>query len=216
MTVSNRKGALQPVRPTAWQWGALAALLLAGGAVVIFAPLERTLGGAVRLVYVHVALSRAGMFGFVAVGLVGLIVLAVADGRLAGWMAAAGWAALALYGAGFAVSIGAQIASWGGIAWREPRVLAAANVLAAAVIVQLVAVLLPWLRARGALRALFGLYQLWTSARAPNILHPGAAISGSESAAIRSVGVLLLVIALALGLWMTWLLAPRRAVRDPD
>jgi hypothetical protein len=216
MTVSERGRAPKPIRAAALSWGALAGLLLAGGAVVALAPPERTLGQAVRLVYLHVALSRAGMIGFVAVGLMGLVMLAVADRRLAGWMAAAGWAALALFGAGFAVSLGAQIASWGGVTWREPRVQTAANVLAAALIVQLVAVWLPWLRARGALRALFGLFQLWASARAPNVLHPSAAISGSESAAIRSVSGLLLVIALALGVWMAWMLAPRRAAFDPE
>lgn len=206
MTVSERQGTAKPARQAVWSWFVLVGLLLAGVLVVVFAPQERTLGGAVKLVYVHVALSRAGMIGFVAAGLIGLAALALAEQRLGRWMAAAGWAALALYGGGFLVSLGAQIVSWGGIAWREPRVLTAANIFAAAIIVQIVAMWLPWLRVRGALRAVFGLAQVWLSARAPNVLHPGAAISTSTSGAIRSTGVLLLGIALALGAWLTWML----------
>lgn len=208
MTIPKRRRTARSGRVMAWPWAALAGLLLVAGAIVALAPQERTLGGAVRLVYVHVALSRAGMIGFIVAGLMGLAALMIADRRLAGWMPAAGWAALALYAAGFAVSLGAQVTSWGGIAWREPRVLAAANILAAALIVQVVAGWLPWLRVRGALRALVGLFQVVASTRAPNVLHPGAAISGSASGSIRLVAVLLLVIALALGVWTAWMLAP--------
>ena len=58
---------------------------------------------------------------------------------------------------------------------------------------------LPWLRLRGVLRLLVAGLQLWTTLRAPNVLHPGDAIRGSGSAAIINANGLLFLLALLLG-----------------
>lgn len=182
----------------------LAAILIVGAILVVASPAEATLGGVVRIVYVHVALSRAGMLWIDAAGLLGLAVLAFGGDRLAGWMRGAGWAGLLLYAGGFAVSLVAQVASWGGIAWREPRVMAAGNVLAVATIVQALCTWVGAARLRGLLRAALAVILTVVNAGAENVLHPGNAISGASSGAIQLSGYLLLAVALLLGAWIAW------------
>jgi hypothetical protein len=197
-------------------WAALAAILITGAALVIAAPAEQTLGQAVKIVYVHVALSRAGAIGITLAGLLGLTVLVTASKRLAGWMRSLGWAALGLFAAGFAVSIVAQAASWGGIAWREPRVSSALNILAAAAIVQVLDSWLPWAKARGAARLALAVFQVWADGQVSDVLHPaGSAISSSPSSAIQLTGVALLALALALGVWIVWQIRTRWAAPSP-
>jgi hypothetical protein len=194
----------------------LAALLAAAAAVVLIAPSEQTLGAGVKIVYVHVALSRAGMIGFYLAGLVGLAALVSASERLAAWMRAISWAALGLAVAGFLISGVAQMASWGGIAWDEPRVVAALQVLAAAAIAQVIAAWAPWVRVRGLAYVLLAAFQLWTAQGAANVLHPGNAISGSTSPAIQAAGVALLALALLLGAWIVWQVRRRAAPEGPS
>jgi hypothetical protein len=194
----------------------LAGVIALMALILIVSPADRVLGSAVKIVYLHVALSRAGAAGFYAAGLAGLAALATGSERLAGWMRAAGWAGLILFVAGFLVSGVAQMASWGGIAWREPRVAGALNLLAAAVAVQVLDGWLRQARAGGLLRALLAAFQLWMALNTPNVLHPGSAISGSSSAAIQLTGAALAGLGLLLGVWIVWQLRVRAAPDPPD
>lgn len=187
-------------------WLLLAAIVVLAALIVIVSPAERTLGQAVKVIYVHVALSRAGAVGFYAAGLLGLVVLVQPTDRLAWWMRAVSWAGLILFTVGFIVSGVAQMLSWGAITLQEPRVSAGANVLAVAIIAQIAALWLPWARLDAVLRIVVAGFQLWTTLRTPNILHPAGAISASGSAAIQLASGLLLVLALLLGVWIVWLL----------
>lgn len=195
-------------------WLTLAAILALGALIVILAPAERTLGQTIKVVYVHVALSRAGALGFYLAGIVGLVSIFIRDVRFPAWMRAVGWAALSLSAAGFLVSGVAQLASWGGIAWGEPRVETAMNVLAVAVIVQIVNAWLPWPLGRAGLHVMLALFQGWASLRAPGVLHPTDAIGQSTSGAIQATGALLLALALLLGAWIVWQL--RLPDAEPD
>lgn len=187
-------------------WSLLAAVLLAGALIVIFSPAERTLGQVVKLIYVHVALSRAGAVGFVLAALVGLAVMIRPGKRLTWWMRTLGWVGLSLFAAGFVISGVAQIMSWGGLTLQEPRVAAGANVLAAAIIAQIAGMWLPWPRLAALLHMLVAAFQLWSTFNTPNVLHPAGAISSSTSAAIHLANNALLVLALLLGAWLVWLL----------
>lgn len=190
-------------------WISLVSVLLLALLAVILSPAEQMLGAAVKWVYVHVAFSRAGGIGFIVTGLVGVVVFFTGNELLSGWMRSIGWVSLALFIIGFLISIIAQAASWNGIAWREPRVSGALNVLAVAVIVQILNAWLNWVQGRGALRVLLAAFVLWTELRAENILHPGDAISASGSAGIVVANWVLLACALLLGVWGVWQLRLR-------
>jgi len=183
--------------------GIALAILAAGALIVWLSPAEQTLGAAVKTVYVHVALSRAGALLVFGAGLLGLAVLITDRPALLRVSTALGVSGLGLYTAGFLVSLIAQISAWGGIAWREPRVAAALNGLAFGALALIAVWWLPWRRARGAVWTALAALLGWMQVRASSILHPGAAISGSDSPAIRLAGFALLALALVAGAWLS-------------
>ena len=71
-----------------WAWLALLILIIIFVVLVMLAPPEKLLGEAIRYVYVHVALTRAGMWGFYLAGLLGLVVTATAKAGLQRWATA--------------------------------------------------------------------------------------------------------------------------------
>jgi len=186
-------------------WLLVAGIVVVGAVVITLTPAEATLGQAVKVVFVHVAFSRAGAIGLYIAGLAGLAVLARPSERLAWWMQAVGWAGLILFAIGFIVSGVAQMISWGGITLQEPRVAAGANVLAVALIAQIAALWLPWWRVEAVLRILVAVFQAWVSLTTPNVLHPAGAITGSTSGALRLSSTVLLLLALLLGAWIVWM-----------
>jgi hypothetical protein len=210
MTHNNRPLIL---KTTTRRWLLAALFTGIGAALVIFSPAEQTLGEAVKVVYVHVALSRAGGIGLLVAGLIGIAVLITDGDSLDRWLKAAGIVALAIYALGFIVSIAAQALSWGGIAWREPRVAAALNGLAVGLIVVILAGWVPWRRLRGARYVGLAAFIAWTQMNATNILHPGSAISSSPSGLIRFTGLALLVLTLIAGAWVVWEIASSKPAK---
>ncbi len=192
---------------------ALAGILIAMALVVVLSPAEQTLGQAVKVVYVHVAFTRAGEIGLLLAALLGLVVLATGSAPLSVWMQRLTLVGLGLYSAGFAVSLAAQALVWGGIDWHEPRVIAAMNVIVAAAAAS-ETYLLRYIRLRGLAQALLGGFVLWELFKTPNVLHPGNAISSSPSLAIQATGVTLVAFSVLLGAWIVWALALRGIPRD--
>lgn len=154
--------------------------------IVWRAPEEQTIGEGIRTVYVHVALTWAGEAGLIIAGLAGL--RAALGGRRVWqvWAHTIGWVALGVLAAGTAVSLLAEIVNWGGIAWLEPRTVAALQLLAVALIVQIVnSWWLPY-RVRGLLNAALAIYLVWQIAVTPLVLHPRNPVSASSSLAIQA------------------------------
>ncbi|HOA23237.1 MAG TPA: hypothetical protein PK801_08005 [Aggregatilineales bacterium] len=186
-------------------WLLVAGIVVVGAVVITLTPAEATLGQVVKVVFVHVAFSRAGAIGLYIAGLAGLAVLARPSEQLVWWMQAVGWAGLILFAIGFIVSGVAQMMSWGGITLQEPRVAAGANVLAVALIAQIAALWLPWPRVEAVLHILVAAFQAWVSLTTPNVLHPAGAITSSTSGALRLSSAVLLLLALLLGAWIVWM-----------
>ncbi|UCC53510.1 MAG: hypothetical protein JSV68_05970 [Anaerolineaceae bacterium] len=187
-------------------WLLLLGLLAAFVALVLLAPPEKTLGEAIRTVYVHVALTRAGIWGFYVAGLLGLAVAITARERLQEWTRVVTWVSLALFFAGGIGSIFAQQSSWGGLLWEEPRNRTSLSVIAVALAVLVLIQWIPWIRVRGLLA--FGLagYVAWIIPRTPLVFHPANAIGSSPSAMIRWAFLALTLIACLIGVWFVWVL----------
>lgn len=203
------------VRSRGAAWAILACIIAAAAVVVWLSPAEQTLGEGVKIVYVHVALTRAGTLGLHLAGLLGLAVLLTGRQPLHDWTVAVGWAGLGLLAGGFLVSLLAQAVSWGGIAWQEPRVSSALSVLAVALIVYIGGGWLPHLRVRGALAAALVAYMTWANERAGRVLHPGDAIGSSSSSAIQLSAWGLLILSVLLGAWIVWQLRRAQKRRVP-
>lgn len=185
-------------------WLTLSGLAALAALILALSPTEQTLGANVRIVYLHVSLTRAGEIGLVAAGLVGLALLVNPASRLGGWVAPISRVGLGFYAAGFAVSIIAEQVIWGGISFQEPRMIAALDVLAVAAIVQVLITWLPQTRARAALHVAMAAVIVWALVTAQNVLHPGAAIGSSGSTAIRLYSYALLAVCLLAAGWIAW------------
>jgi hypothetical protein len=96
----------------------------------LMAPAERQLGDGIRLVYLHVSATWAGLMGIYGAGLLGVAALAVPSRIPDGWARALGGAGLVIFSVGFVVSLASAHVSWGGILWVEPRLLASAGIIA--------------------------------------------------------------------------------------
>jgi hypothetical protein len=176
------------------------ATILALAALLALSPSEATLGSVVKLVYLHGALERVAAWAFAAAGLAGAAQLLARRPAIAPWTQALCATAILFWLAHFAVSIPAQVLAWGGINWREPRVVDAMWIAALSAIIYVVAL---WI-ARPAWWALSGIASAATLLLvlngAVNVLHPLSPILTSDSAAIKVFygGIVLAALLLAL------------------
>lgn len=185
-------------------WLILAILIIVFVLLALLAPPEKSLGEAIRYVYVHVALTRAGLWGFYVAGLLGLVIAVTAGARLQHWTQTLTWVAFALFFAGGIGSVFAQQASWGGLLLEEPRNRSSLTVMAVALIVLVINAWLPWVRARGLLYLLLAAYAAWIIPRTPLVFHPANAVGSSPSVAIRYAFLALTLLACLIGAWFLW------------
>ncbi len=186
------------------RWFSLAGILLTFAAIILLVPPEKTLGETIRLIYVHVAFTRAGMYGFYIAGLLGAIVIVLGNPRLQALTQTVTWVSFFLFFVGGIFSIFAQRASWGGLPFSEPRNRTSLQVMAVVIIVLIGNSWIPWIRLRGVLYLLLAGYVAWVIPRTPLVLHPANAASSSSSPWFRVTFPVLTALVLLLGLWIVW------------
>lgn len=192
-------------------WGAVAVLLLTAVLLVWFGPEERTLGDGIKSVYVHVGLIWTGIAGFGVAALLG--VWAAFDKResVFAWLLTASRVGLLFYFAGLAASAVSSKINWGAVFWQEPRMATAVNMLAVAIIVQVLTIMLTQKRLVGALHTLFFVVLIWANAATRLVLHPDNPIGSSNAAGIRFTFGAVFVLIAAAAAWGAYLWQ-RRAV----
>ena len=181
----------------------LGSIFLLSAVVVGMAPTERTLGDGIRVVYVHVALIWTGMLGLALGGILGLVLLLSARQETARWLAPLGRIAFGFYLASSLVSLVAQQVNWGGISWNEPRTGAMLQLLAVALIVQILSGWVQDGRIQGGLHAFLGLFLLWSWRTTPLQLHPENPVGTSTSATIPLVFYGLFALSAVAATWLT-------------
>ena len=184
----------------------LLGLLLLAGLVVWLAPLERTLGAGIKVVYIHVALIWTGMTALSLIGLLGLGVMATGQESIQTWSQAIGWVGLIFFAAGIAMSMVAANVNWGGVFWDEPRFQATFRVLAVAIIILIVNGWPIASRLKGLLSCLLTGFLAWSILTTPLVLHPQSPVRTSPSTAIRLTFFALFVLSVLMAAWLVWLL----------
>lgn len=185
-------------KPAAWI--VLALILAAQSLVLALAPNERTLGAGIKPVYLHVSLTWAGMILLAVSAALGLGLVVSKSEKLASWLRTiltAGWA---LYLIGFLVSMIASYINWGGVPFKEPRVLGSLNVL---VISTVALVLVKWInqqRIAGLLGAAPTILMAFTVSSSRMALHPDSTV-GSSPSGIKFTFYGMFLLALLLGGW---------------
>jgi hypothetical protein len=162
--------------------------------ILLLMPLEKTLGQVIKIVYLHGALSRAGMLGLLAAGVTGLVFLVTRRPSLAAWtrgLLLSGWI---FWVAHFIVSMPATRLTWGPwIAWGEPRVTMTLQLILAGLVVILISWLVKDDRFTAAAAALLAVAVGWLAFATGVIRHPLDPIGSSPSMTLQMVYLALLV-----------------------
>jgi hypothetical protein len=172
--------------------------------LLFWAPAEQTLGEVIRFVYVHVAFTKAGIWGLTLAGLVGIAIVITGNAKLQAKTQVLAWVFLMLFLLGGVFSVLAGYASWGGFPLDEPRNRTMMSAIALALITLIVNYWLPWIRVRGLLYLILAAFMALVIPNTPLVLHPGDAGGASPSAAIRWTFILLPIIVFLIGIWFAW------------
>ena len=192
-----------------WPLMALCALLIA--IILALMPPEKTLGQIIKIVYLHGALSRAGMVGFFAAGATGAVYLLRPRPTLARWTASLMLSGFCFWSAHFLVSIPATRLTWGPwIAWGEPRVTMTLQLAGVGLVIIAISWLLSDARFTAGANALMGIAVAVMAGRTGVLRHPLDPIGGSPSATSRFVYLLLLVPVIASMVLVAWRLQSTR------
>jgi hypothetical protein len=175
-------------------WFALTLGLI--GLAAALAPLEKTLGSGVRLIYLHGVWVWTGLIAFGAAALVGLGALLSRRSSWHAWSLALGRTGMTFWLTYLPMSLLVMQVYWGGLfleepRWRIPLMFGVVGVLLQAAWAVLS---LPALSSAGNL--VFGAALLAATLRMQSVLHPDSPILTSDSASIQAFFALLLALAL--------------------
>lgn len=191
---------------SAWLAGALGVVILLIGLVAAFAPVERTLGESVRLVYFHGAWVWAGKLAFAAAALAGLAGLAA---RRTAWQQASlalGRTGMVFWLTYLPLSLLVQQMNWGGIFWDEPRWRIPLAFGVAGVLLQIGLALMDDLRLTSIANFGFGAALWYFLGAIENVLHPDSPIFTSDSVRIQGFFIVLLGLSIVFGALLAWIL----------
>jgi len=199
---------------TRFRWALLVVLVSLASLLLWLSPSEKTLGQVVKIVYLHGALSRVGMLGFVAAGAAGLIYLFRPRPSLAQWVWGLGLTAWLFWAAHFVVSMPATRLTWGPwVAWSEPRVVMTLQVLAAGAIVLTASWLIRAPRFTAAAHLALGIAVALLVVRTGVIRHPLNPIGESTSSTVQVFYGLLVLSLTTVGLLIAEAIADRQIER---
>lgn len=188
----------EPRKASFW---ALALIILAAAIVVFVSPAEKTLGNGIKPVYVHVSLTWAGMLTFWLTAVLGIWGLVRPGEKRFAWLKVFYFVAFGIYLAGFLVSMLASIVNWGGVPFREPRVLSTINVLVVSAVGGVILVWLRRFRAANLLAVLPLVVIYWSAQSSRLVLHPDSPVSSAPTG-IRNSFLGMFILAIALTIWL--------------
>ena len=162
---------------------ALVPLAVAACAVSILSiPPDARLGTMVRFVMFHGASTWVNMATFTLAGLAGVGYLLGMQALLR-WGQALRWFSLPLWVVNTVLGVLSMQWIWGGILWREPRLLMTFGLLAAAVIILAIQLIVESPKVPAALDAVLAASLWFLVLVLPNLFHPDSPVFSSENAA---------------------------------
>ena len=188
--------------------GVLIALL---ALLLVLSPAEQQLGNLVKIIFLHGALARTGLFGLMAAGVLGLFFLIRPKPGLLRWSNALQVAAMILFVVHFALSVIPTHATWGmWIAFDEPRTRMSLQIIGVGLIVILVRYLLNDDRLSALANLLLGGAVLLLELRTGVLRHPLNPIGDLPSGAIQGFYLAIVATCFGLLLLLAWLLTQRK------
>jgi len=162
-------------------WLLLVIILTAQLVVLWISPEERTLGVGIKPVYLHVSLTWTGMFLLAVSGFLGFGVAISKDEKMASWLKIIYTVGFGIFGAGFLVSLYASVVNWGGVPFREPRVITALNILVVAAVAWILTRWITRKRLNGLLSMVPVVFMIMTVKGSTIVLHPDNPVQSSPN-----------------------------------
>lgn len=145
--------------------------VVAVAAGVVLVPPDKVLGGGVRLVFFHGAVTWTGIVMTALAGIVGLsLLLTGRPGPSLVWRAQSLGALF--WTASLIISFPVMIRTWGGVMWNEPKLLMSAEVVATVLVAWAVGLIAEAPRAIGALSVAAAVIMVALLAITPGAFHP--------------------------------------------
>jgi len=162
-------------------WLLLVIILTAQLVVLWISPEERTLGVGIKPVYLHVSLTWTGMLLLALSGFLGFGVAISTDEKMASWLKIIYTVGFGIFGAGFLVSLYASVVNWGGVPFREPRVITALNILVVAAVAWILTRWITRKRLNGLLSMVPVVFMIMTVKGSTIVLHPDNPVQSSPN-----------------------------------
>ncbi len=189
---------------------AAAALLALLALLLILSPPEAQLGNLIKVIYLHGALARAGLYALMLAGLLALAYLVRPKPALLRWSNAVQVAGMIVFIVHFALSVIPTRVTWGmWIAFDEPRTRMTLQIVGVGLLVMAVRRLVDDRRFSAVANALLGAAVLLLNLRTGVLRHPLNPIGESTSSTIQLFYAAILLACAALTGLLAWWLAQK-------
>jgi hypothetical protein len=188
-----------------------AALLALLTLLVLLSPAERQLGNLIKVIYLHGALARVGIYALILAGLLALVYLIRPNPALLRWSNAVQVAGMIVFIVHFALSIIPTHETWGvWIAFDEPRTRMTLQIVGVGLLIILVRSLVDDDRLHAIANFALGAAVLLLNLRTGVLRHPLNPIGESSSSTIQLYYAGILLTCAALTALLTWWLAQNK------
>jgi heme exporter protein C len=172
-------------------------LLISLIVVIIVSPSEKTLGNIVKLVYLHLAIAWTGLLFFAISAIFGLSEI-ISQKTFWRYSLATQRTALLLWILYIISSFIVAYLAWGGMNWGEPRLRIGFMILSLAIAASLLTLAFEKPKAIGAINFALGVIVWGFWATRFNVLHPASPVWRSNSLAIKTSALFILILTLAI------------------
>jgi hypothetical protein len=177
-------------------------ILLAQIIVLWVSPEERTLGVGIKPVYLHVSFTWVGMFLLYLTGLVGVVVLISGHDRSTLWLKRTLTLGVVFFTVGFFISLFASLVNWGGVPFREPKVISALNILVVSGVIWILSRWVTQNRIIGFLSFIPPVFMVFREEGSRMVLHPDNPVNTSPDA-IKFSFYAMFFLAVLLAIWFS-------------
>ena len=182
-------------------------LLFLAVAIATLTPLEKTLGGNLRLVYLHGAWVWTGIITFSISGITALAALLTRNNFLHNLSRSSGWSGMCFWLTYLPMSLAVMKINWNGFFFDEPRwkIPFTFAVIGLLLQVGLYLVNSKWITSLA--NFIYGSALIYNLMNMDSVLHPGSPVFSSESSEIKLVFILLLTVTMLMSTILTsiWL-----------
>jgi hypothetical protein len=181
-----------------------------------FGPVERSLGVNVRLVYLHGAWVWTAILALAASALFGLLGAFLDHKASQRWSQSFGQAGMLFWITYLPMSIWTMQANWNGLYLAEPRFKIGLDFAVIGVLLQTAILIMGKPRIASTLNLSFFIALAISLSKTEQVMHPSSPIMTSDSLLIRSYFSVMLAVAIASGVLLTFWLRSRHPIENHE